>query len=365
MNKISKTIAITVGVVLAASMAFSLPSFSTKEGVDCASCHTGYPRLNANGLSYLANGYSFDKEPLESGPGFAVSGAIESWFVSKDEGRSTDFQLHKFELLAGGKLSKNAGYFVEAYFEERGAYHNMGDVFIYLNPSDKFSVRAGQFQPDLLMPDSERLTTRRTLLYNTKVNGWRLRNRQRGLALTYDNGRFSGTAAVVNGNGNGAEDDHEADNNDKKDLSLALSHSITDGLSLGGYLYAGTIPNGDGTEDEIGRAVISLRQFMMDERFELNAVVGMGTNDNPNGDDIEQNSMGFFVEGVYAYRPDVLLLARYDYFDSNTDLDDNERWAVVPSVLYYLGENIRLSGEYVFYKDGDGNEFRAVVSAVF
>ena len=365
MKNIAKTITIILSILLVAGMAFSLPSFSTKEGVDCASCHTGYPRLNANGLSYLANGYSFDKEQMESGPGLAVSGAIESWFVSKDEGRSTDFQLHKFELLAGGKLSKNAGYFVEAYFEERGEFHNMGDVFIYLNPSDNLRVCAGQFQPDLLMPDSERLTTRRTLLYDTKVNGWRLRNRQRGVAVTYGKGQFSGTAAILNGNGSGAEEDHEADNNDKKDISLALSHNISDGFSLGGYLYAGTIPNGDGSEDEIGRAVVSLRKYMMDERFELNAVVGMGSNDNPNGDRIEQNSMGFFVEGVYAYKPDVLLLARYDYFDSDTDIDENERWAVVPSVLYYLGENIRLSGEYIFYKDSDGDEFRAVISAVF
>jgi hypothetical protein len=365
MNKITKIISISLGVVLAAGMAFSLPSFSAKEDVACGSCHSGYPRLNSNGLSYLANGYSFDNKPMEDAPGFRVSGAIESWFVSKDEGRSTDFQLHKFELLAGGKLSKKAGYFVEAYFEERGEFHNMGDVFIYLKPSENLSVRAGQFQPDLLLTDGERLTTRRTLLYDTKVNGWRLRNRQRGLAFTYNKDKFSGTAAVVNGNGSGAEDDHESDNNDKKDISLALSHNISDGLSIGGYLYAGTIPNGDGTEDEIGRAVVSLRQHMMDERFELNAVVGMGSNDNPNGDDIEQNSMGFFVEGVYTYKPEILLLARYDYFDSDTDLDENERWAVVPSVLYYLGENIRLSGEYVFYKDGDGDEFRAVVSAVF
>jgi hypothetical protein len=38
---------------------------------------------------------------------------------------------------------------------------------------------------------------------------------------------------------------------------------------------------------------------------------------------------------------------------------------VVPAVFYYLGQNIRVSGEYVFFKDGEGAEFRAVVSAVF
>jgi hypothetical protein len=172
-------------------------------------------------------------------------------------------------------------------------------------------------------------------------------------------------AAVVNGNGNGAESDHEADDNDYKDVSLAVVNDVTDEMAVGGYGYYGKVSNVDGSDDYISRFVFSLRQRLMEEKFELNAVGGYGRNSNPGGLGDEQESFGFFLEGVYAYRPDLLILARYDYFDRNTDIDEDHNWAVVPAVFYYLGQNIRVSGEYVFFKDGEGDEFRAVVSAVF
>ncbi|MEE9555395.1 MAG: hypothetical protein V3W18_13995 [candidate division Zixibacteria bacterium] len=361
MKKSGLIAAIIAILFLFAGLTFSIPSFSSKEGVNCLGCHNGYPRLNNQGLEYLAGGYSFDSKQSDTAPGFRISGAVESWFVSKKEGRSTDFQLHKFELLSGGRLSKNAYYFAEAYFEERGGFHNLGDVFITLTPTSSISAKAGQFQPDLILTDSERLTTRRSMLYNTKVNGWRLRNRQRGVAITFNQDRFSLTGAVVNGNGNGVESDDESDNNDHKDMSLALSTSATDHITLGGYLYKGEIPG----DDEISRYVFNYRQFLLDGRLELNGALGYGENSDPNGDGIDQKSLGYFVEGVYAVRQEFLVLARYDYFDPNSDIDNDHNWDIVPAILYYLGENIRISGEYVFFKENRNDEFRAVLSAVF
>ena len=361
MKKTGFFLTIVVILLIFAGLSFSIPSFSAKEGVSCIGCHGGYPRLNKQGLEYLAGGYSFDSKQSDTAPGFRISGAVESWFVSKKEGRSTDFQLHKFELLSGGRLSKNAYYFAEAYFEERGAFHNLGDVFITLTPTSEISVRAGQFQPDLILTDSERLTSRRTMLYDIKVNGWRLRNRQRGLAVTLNHDRFSVTGAVVNGNGGGAEVDDESDNNDHKDISLALSASATDHITLGGYLYRGEIPG----DDKISRYVFNYRQFLFDSRLELNGAFGYGENSDPAGNGIEQKSLGYFVEGAYAVRPEFLLLARYDFFDPNGDVDDDHDWDVVPAVFYYLGENIRISGEYAFFKKDRNDEFRAVLSAVF
>jgi hypothetical protein len=352
MKKSRILIAAILGISIFTGISFSIPGFSKKEGMDCSGCHSGYPRLNNDGRKYQGNGYSFEREPLEEAPGFALSGAVESWFVSKKEGRSTDFQLHKFEVFAGGRLSKNAGYFAEAYFEERGAFHNLGDIFVEIDLRRDLRLRAGQFQPDLLLSDSERLTTRRTLLYNTRVNGWRLRDRQRGLAVSGAWNRFSAVAAVVNGNGSGAESDHEADDNDYKDVSLAVVNNVTDEMAVGGYGYYGKVSNADGSGDYISRLVFSLRQRLMEERFELNAVGGYGRNSNPGGLGNEQESFGFFLEGVYAYRPNLLLLARYDYFDRDTGIDQDHNWAVVPAVFYYLGQNIRVSGEYVFFKDG-------------
>ena len=361
MKKSGLIAAIIAILLLFAGLTFSIPSFSSKEGVSCLGCHTGYPRLNNQGFDYLAGGYSFDSKRSDTAPGCRISGAVESWFVSKKRGRSTDFQLHKFELLSGGRLSGNAFYFAEAYFEERGAFHNLGDVFITLTPTSNINVRAGQFQPDLILTDSERLTTRRTLLYNTKVNGWRLRNRQRGLALTLNRDRFSATGAVVNGNGNGAEIADESDNNDHKDLSLALSVAATDHITLGGYLYKGEIPG----DDAISRYIFNYRHFLLGDRLEVNGAFGYGENSDPNGLGTKQKSLGYFIEGVYAFRPEFLLLARYDYFDPDNDIDNDHNWDIVPALFYYPGENIRISGEYAFFKDNRDDEFRAVLSAVF
>ncbi len=344
-----------------AGISFYIPTFSEREGVDCAGCHTGYPRLTGQGLEYLAGGYSFDSPPSSESPGFRISGAIESWFVGKNEGRSTDFQLHKFALLSGGRLSKEAYYFAEAYFEERGTAHNLGDIFITLTPWKNVSVRAGQFQPDLVLSDSERLTTRRSLLYDTRVNAWRFRDRQRGLAVILNQDRLTLVGAVVNGNGNGAEIDDVADNNDHKDLSVALSGNPSANTTLGGYLYFGGISD---TRDRF-RMALNYRQRMLEGRAELNIAAGYGQDDPAVGAGDEQTSLGYFVEWVYALRSDFLILARHDFFDPDNDIDDDHDWDIVPAVCYYMGENIRISGEYAFFKNDSNDEFRAVLSAVF
>lgn len=366
--------------VIAAVPSHAIPPFAKKYGVSCSACHTVWPHLNAMGSAFLANNY---KMPGETDPktdfGSMIGLATEAWLVSEKDKRGSDFQLHKIELLAGGALSRKTSAYVEAYIEERGAPHEAGDVFIQsegvLNVGKApVGVRIGQFQPSLLNPDSQRISVTRNLVYDSKVNGWRLRDRQRGIELfTYGQGGNYYGLSLVNGNGNPAEKNNESDNNNFKDIGVSVNY-VLPGTWLGGtnsagvYAYTGkltsSLSSGGTYDDKFNRMVLQFHHTRSKGGHKVFGAFLMGKNDNPKGDGVSRDCRGMFVEGNYFLNPATAAFVRWDSFDPDTSTSGDTGREYCLGVARVTGPNTKLTGQYRF-RDGGSNQLLVEMEAAF
>src|SRR5579872_4013921 len=59
MKRIIFLLSVAVLLFSAAKQAYSLPAFARKYKTSCATCHVGFPKLNAFGEAFRRNGYQF------------------------------------------------------------------------------------------------------------------------------------------------------------------------------------------------------------------------------------------------------------------------------------------------------------------
>lgn len=229
----------------------AIPYFARKHEADCSMCHWQQPKLNSFGKKFQENGYRITKNEapdssFKSIGNMPLSLKMEPRFSTKNAASaSSDFQLHSIELQIAGSLPDGGTVMVEKYLEERGDYHNAGDAFITWPLSDKGTLKIGQFKTMSHIPDSERLTLSRNMVYNTRssiggsTNRVRLRDAQRGLEFGYRLAPDTDiTASIFNGNGTPAESGNISDNNDTKSFNLELVRGFTRS-SLGAFFYGG------------------------------------------------------------------------------------------------------------------------------
>ena len=369
----------SIGVSVIGSPAHAIPPFARRYGISCAACHTVWPQLNSAGSAFLANNYRMPSETdAETDVGSMIGLAIETWMVSEKETRGSDFQLHKIELLAGGALSGKTSVFVEAYIEERGAPHEAGDVFIQSSDilrlgKTSLSIRAGQFQPSLLNPDGQRISVTRNQVYDSKINGWRLRTPQRGVELfAYGKGRSYYGVSLVNGNGNPAERNNLSDNNNYKDIGLSINQVLPGNWlggsnSLGIYAYTGKITSslsGGSYDDRFDRLLLQFDHARLKGNHKLFGGFMTGKHDNPKGDGISQDCRGMFVEGNYFLNPSTAAFARWDSFDPDTSKSGDTAREYCIGMAHISGPNTKLTGQYRF-RDGGNDQLLIEMEADF
>jgi len=370
----------SLGVSVIGDPARAIPPFARRYGVSCATCHTVWPQLNSFGNAFLADGF---RMPGETDPktdiGSMIGLAVETWMVSEEETRGSDFQLHKIELLAGGALSGKASVFVEAYVEERGAPHEAGDVFIRQDDVLKLgriplSIRAGQFQPSLLNPDGQRISVTRNQVYDSKINGWRLRSPQRGIELfAYGEDESYYGISLVNGNGNPAEKNNLSDSNNHKDIGLSINqvlpgHWLGGSNSLGIYAYTGRITSplasGSTYDDKFNRLMLQFDHTRLKGNHKLFGGFMTGKHDNPNGEGISQDCRGMFIEGNYFLNPSTAAFARWDSFDPDTSKSGDTTREFCLGMARVSGLYTKLTGQYRF-RDGGNDQLLIEVEADF
>ena len=57
MKRIMFLLSVVVLLLAAGEQAYSLPAFARKYKTSCATCHVGFPKLNAFGEAFRRNGY--------------------------------------------------------------------------------------------------------------------------------------------------------------------------------------------------------------------------------------------------------------------------------------------------------------------
>jgi hypothetical protein len=156
------------------------PQFARKYQVDCSYCHVAPPRLNAQGLAFLANGYRMD--PVQPMPSHSTV-PLAVWNTFDVERRHTaDFTKgfpSRVELISAGPIgSRRAAYFIEW----RALSQNIGgdrhlvnrsgrfeDLFVRVPISNAISVTAGQFRALSQIDVSQRLSLSEPLAFSSSL----------------------------------------------------------------------------------------------------------------------------------------------------------------------------------------------------
>lgn len=246
---------------LGINRAEAIPVFARTYQISCMACHSAYPKLNAGGKAFAANGFRLGEGApstvvntgderlwLPSTPGLAAR--IQGYVQARDDARnfdsagnvseanSVDVQApYLIKLLSGGAISQKLSYYFYGIFAEKGdngtaliedawfGYDDIGDSGI--------SVQLGQFQiSDLMFPREVRLNFQDYMVYRLAGVTY-----ERGILLGKDIGPLGLELGVVNGNGvkasstiNGAglnRADHLFDDNDDKSLFTRIGFDIS------------------------------------------------------------------------------------------------------------------------------------------
>lgn len=246
------------------------PTFSRKYKTSCSTCHYAFPKLNAFGRAFEANGYRYPGGDLNYAKEEPVSLGSEAqkrafpkdaiWpadiagtsplsfhminrlhFNENDPKVSFEFP-HELEFLALGTVGETFSYFAELELEHAS---ELGyGLFIQYDYRPQFHIRLGTVDPTPI-PNGLRLTPAHynhgniRTVSSGKSGGnprWRFRDDQSGISIwgrvngPKDRGGIRYALGVVNGQ----NDDENDDINTPKDFFFNASYKITGLGEIGG-----------------------------------------------------------------------------------------------------------------------------------
>lgn len=248
----------------------SVPAFARKYKTSCATCHNGFPKLNAFGEAFRRNGYQFPdhadaevvkEEPVSLGaegnkkafpdaiwPGTLPGSSPISIFLNgemdynpKIDPRFTFGGLgSSIEAVAAGTLGEDLSFWGQLALNADGTVELNRIFLIFSNivgDSYALNARIGVIEPGLFSFSTHRawmegywLTTR---AFSGDM-GWSIEETQKGIELNgMADGRFGWNAGVVEGFGAPHSD---------KDYYGHVTYKFG-GLPLDGVLEAGSAPN--------------------------------------------------------------------------------------------------------------------------
>ncbi|MDD8019463.1 MAG: hypothetical protein PHP42_13905 [Bacteroidota bacterium] len=254
----------------------AIPAFARKYKTSCATCHNGFPKLNAFGDAFRRNGYQFPggtdpefikEEPVPLGsegnkrafpeaiwPGSIPGSSPISLFLNSE----VDYNPHvnpsdpatasrisfdglgnSIEAIAGGSLGEDISFWGQASLNSDGLELNR--IFLtfsnLVGNSLGLNAKVGVIEPSLFSFSTHRawmegywFTTRS---FSSDM-GWTIEETQKGIEVNgILNGRFGYSAGVVEGFGHIHAD---------KDFYGHVTYKIG-GLPLDGVVEGGAAPN--------------------------------------------------------------------------------------------------------------------------
>jgi hypothetical protein len=230
------------------SEGYAIPAFARKYQTSCATCHVGFPKLNAFGEAFRRNGYQFpagtDPEfiketPVSLGsdgnkkafpdaiwPGTIPGSSPISIFLNGEMEftKGTDSTASQFsfgglgnsiEVVAGGTLGEDLSFWGQAGFSSDGVELNR--IFLtfsnIIGDKYEFNGKIGVFEPGLFSFSTHRAWMEGYWLTTRSLNGdesqdpangmgWTLEETQKGIEFSgMFQGRFGYNVGVIEGFG--------------------------------------------------------------------------------------------------------------------------------------------------------------------
>jgi len=311
------TAALVCALLWLQAPANAVPSFARRAGgASCSMCHWHQNALNATGKDFLRRGLRLAGEEANALAAELKMSQYASLVLAPNlsaVGDSTKFSGGEAILWLGGPIDSRFSALAETEFvvdDEAVAVEEIYAQYVS-GPGDKYySARVGQFQPMLLLSQVSgppRLSLSRPEALSgraTNGNGFRPRDRVRGVEFGAVNDSIAAYLGIGNGQGQNADDNH-------MDIYATVEHDIgSEGSSIGVYGYWGEAVLAGGFRDSYNRYGI-----IGNYTGGSNRVVGgilFGNNDDPGGADLDNS--GWFIELAHVVRPETAVYARWDRF---------------------------------------------------
>jgi hypothetical protein len=299
--------------------ALAVPSFARRAGgVSCTMCHWHQNALNSVGKEFLRHGARIAGEEVkvESSDLKLSHYASILWTpnLSAVEDSGTRFGAGDLMLWLGGPIDSRLSALAETEFVVDEGEVEVEEIYAHYVSSLEskyYSIRAGQFQPLLLLTNASgppRITLSRAEALSgraTNGNSFRPRDRVRGLELGTVNGPLSAYLGIGNGPGQNEEDNH-------MDVYATIEREIgNEGSSIGAYAYWGEAVLTSGFRDSFRRYGV-IGNYTK-QRTRVSGAFLFGSNDDPSGADLDNS--GWFVEVAQRLRPETAAYIRFDKFD--------------------------------------------------
>jgi hypothetical protein len=380
----------------------AVPSFARKYKTSCQTCHVAFPKLNAFGRAFKANGYRFpagqDPEMVKQeraslgAEGYkkvfpeAVWPADISLFspisghminrvnILPDGVPKTEFEFpHELEVFFADTIGDRFSYLAEIEIDEGELEY---DGFLQYDASPAFHVRIGGIDP---LPEEfsegRRLTAAHYNYGNFrgKSGGFRLRDGSAGLAVE---GAINGSggvgglryrAGVINGDG-------RTDSNDAKDVFAGLDYKIggmgvaggpqqsgsekpwvDNSVTVGilGYSGKATYTSGSGSEYDDKVTYLAGHVSAWVGNLNLLGIYSSQKNDNPSGNGQRLDTKAWFIQGDYVLYPWLIPTLRYE---STKRGSASAVRMLVPAVSVLARANIRFLVEGQIRLDDAGKD---------
>jgi hypothetical protein len=402
MKRIMFLLSVVVLLLAAGEQAYSLPAFARKYKTSCATCHVGFPKLNAFGEAFRRNGYQFPghtdlqfmkEDPVSLGadgnkaafpdaiwPGSIPGSSPISLFLDnevdynpKANPRFSFAGLgNAIEPVAGGTLGEDVSFWMQASLNFDGTVELNRIMLIFSNligDSYALNARIGVIEPGIFSFSTHRawmegywMTTRPF----SNDMAWTLEETQRGLELNgMAGGRFGYSAGLVEGFGaahdnkdiyehvtykfGGLPLDGVVENGSAQDNSQPY---IDNSLTLGAFGYEGNAVIGPDSASQTNTFTMFGGDFnAWIDRFNLFGGVGLRTDDQPFVGVLNQNAKTtvWFAElDVVAY-PWLLPGVRVESWKSQMidpasgNVTDYSDMQIVPGITFLVRPNVKFN----------------------
>ncbi|MDZ7691410.1 MAG: porin [Balneolaceae bacterium] len=278
-----------------------------------------------------------------SAPTFDVAGFFQQQLIFDQTPDSpTRFYIHRARLGVTGTITENISInLIGGYSEPPDNTPRLVNGFVDFDIHPLLQLRAGQFllpfglespEPIFLNPAIERSLATRRLNTFTMF-------RDVGVQASGRNSSFNYAAAVVNGAGA-----NNLEETEPKDVMGRVGIMLLEELELGLSGHLGRYqPDPLSDNDE------SRQRAGVDISYEGDPVFVRGEyilrqDEQPGGNSMKMNG-GHLLAG-YQVTENLEAIARFEYYEPNTDMDDDTLTAFTIGASYYFIENTRLSVNY-------------------
>ncbi|MBI5700499.1 hypothetical protein HZC34_01475 [Candidatus Saganbacteria bacterium] len=354
MKKIAVLFFVFVFSLVLLSEVNAISAWSRKYGTDCSMCHWKQNKLNSTGKDFLRRGHRLAGEDSKTKDGawanlsdyVSVTQKIRAQYENTASNRP-GFYVEALSLYAGGPLDKTYSFFYEQYLHENNKSgadrEKLAEAYLmgtFGDDKDYNTFRIGQVSPSMLhlAGTGGRLPISRPYVLESASfaanNPYAPRARQYGIEFAANRGDMFGALGIVNGTGH-KNINPAGDTNGAKDIYLTVEKAFDDnGSSIGLYGYNGVWSLNPTDAAALGIATTYLSTS--ETNFTQLGLIGNYTNSIVSfvgGALVGQNSpvggtsisnLGYYVEADLAIAEKAALFGRFDNWDGNTNISNDE-----------------------------------------